>query len=256
MYPDNDEYRLIFNQRAGSYHQAMIDCPFARDPEFQAMAEFAAVMPGDRVCDMPSGGGYLNRFLDPDADIISIETSYEFANLAPPRGNRNILLCEFDNIPLASDSIDKIICLAALHHVIDKQPFFNEAFRIIKPGGTLCLADVQKGSGIVDFLDIFVDQHNSMGHQGHYLDENSGTELQNAGFSPVAAVSKDYGWRFDSLPEMGRFCKMLFGIDQAGEDVVLEGIRNYLGTGQDGRIWYLNWGLYFLKAEKPARTGT
>jgi hypothetical protein len=50
---------------------------------------------------------------------------------------------------------------------------------------------------------------------------------------------------------MGRFCHLLFGIDKANPDQVVEGIQKHLGYAVENNECRMNWELFFIHAKKP-----
>ena len=250
MYKD---YRDIFNQRGVLYHQAMMRYPQARRHEFEAAIATADLQHGHILCDVPSGGCYISRFLEQDIKLFSIETSTEFIHCATSHPANNTLVCEdLSHISLLSNTVDRAISLAGSHHLTNRPGFYSEVCRILRPGGVFCLADVREGSGVDGFLNVFVDQHNSMGHNGDFLRERTRTELEAAGFRVTWAEPKAYHWLFDDVPQMVDCCRCLFGIDQATDAQILAALEHYLGFTSLAAGVGLNWELYFFKAVKPA----
>ena len=244
-------YPEIFNQRGNLYHQGMQKYPLARQQEFHHILRLAEIQAGDVICDSPAGGCYLSNFIEPEVKIISIETSSEFIRHAQKQDNNVTLVCEtLSELPLLAESLDRMISLAGLHHVDNKLGFYRESYRLLKAGGILAIADVQKGTGVAEFLNIFVDQYNSMGHQGDFFDKSTKDELENIGFKVTFNASISYHWQFDSLDNMIEYCQLLFGIDRADRTTILEGIKQYLGYHLRDNQYYLNWELCFFKAIK------
>jgi SAM-dependent methyltransferase len=248
-----DTYRDIFNQRGASYHAAMMRYPKARQEEFEWAIRYAQLTDGARVCDIPSGGCYLQDWLSQSVDLVAVETSDEFVACAGnTEDSYTILVCDsLGDVPLESDSVDRAISLAGSHHLEDRPAFYGEVQRILKPRGIFALADVQEGSGADGFLNTFVDQHNSMGHKGDFLRPDTAQELEAAGFEVLQQAPVDYHWRFDARDHMVEFCKLLFGIDQASDDQILHAIEHYLGYEELDRTVCMNWSLFFFQAMKP-----
>jgi cyclopropane fatty-acyl-phospholipid synthase-like methyltransferase len=246
-----DDYKQIFEQRAWSYHKAMVEFPHARDNEFLEMARLADVGPGDTVVDIPSGGGYLHRFLDSSARIIAQESCPDFVRHIHGYSNAEIMSCDMEALPLEDATVDRVISLAAVHHVLDKRSFFSEMHRVLKPGGKFCLGDVWVDTPVATFLNGFLDKHNSMGHKGMFLGPETAADLEAVGFTVEVAESRPYGWQFRSREDIGYFCKLLFGIDLADEQIVTDAIEDILGIEKRGEWWEMNWELYFIRAGRP-----
>jgi SAM-dependent methyltransferase len=243
-------YRDIFQKRGHLYHQAMTLYPWARAEEFHHILRMADLQDGDIVCDIPSGGGYLRIFVERTVSLLHIETSEVFADLCLSNGVSNVMLATMEDIPFGNGSVDKVLSLAALHHVDKKERFFSEANRILKKGGTLTIADVRAHSTASEFLDGFVNAHNTMGHKGNYIHDKTQGDLVKNGFAIMQSTPILFHWEFDTPQAMGRFCQMLFGIDNADSAQIVEGIQKHVGysAGRSGCL--MNWELFFINARK------
>jgi ubiquinone/menaquinone biosynthesis C-methylase UbiE len=56
-------------------------------------------------------------------------------------------VAELDQLPLADDSVDVIVCALALVHVPRLQPALAEFARVLRPGGDLVISDVHHQKG-------------------------------------------------------------------------------------------------------------
>ena len=161
-----DTYEEIFAARAGSYQHAMEMLPGARDREFLAMIEPLQGITGKTVCDMPAGGGYLHRHLPGDVRYVAVEPSETFIANCPTEPGCSALRAPIERVPLETGSVDHVVSLAGLHHCPDLGAVFREMRRLVRNGSTVVIADVEQGSGPAEFLNIYVDKHNPLGHRG------------------------------------------------------------------------------------------
>ena len=246
------EYQDIFDRRGGMYHQAMMKYPLARQQEFEQVIQLSDLQDDQIICDVPSGGCYLKNFIQQKVKLFSVETSEQFLRCSQPSEENNTLLCQdLGHISLMDETIDRAISLAGSHHLENRPAFYQDVRRILKPGGIFCLADVCKGSGVDGFLNTFVDQHNSMGHEGDFLDDTTQLELRQAGFDVPLSQVMAYHWHFQTIAAMVDGCRLLFGIDQASHDQILGAISDYLGYQATHEGCLMNWELYFFQAVKP-----
>jgi SAM-dependent methyltransferase len=243
-------YREIFAARGDRYHRAMTLHPHARREEFRLVSQLAQVEPGQIVCDLPSGGGYLDAFFPSAVKVLHVETSEVFAQLCRLNGRSNIFLSALDCLPFQRNSVDRIVSLAALHHVADKPSLFRESYRLLRPGGTLCIADVWAGSSVADFLDGFVNDYNSMGHKGAYIDAGTAVQLQEAGFTIGRHFMATFPWRFESIAAMTGFVQLLFGVDRATEPEIVHFVGKYLGFWPGQNRSDITWELCLMQAVK------
>ncbi|MEC8522856.1 MAG: class I SAM-dependent methyltransferase [Pseudomonadota bacterium] len=251
-----EDYASIFNARADAYHEAMRRWPDARDAEFTTLFKGMSLKTGMHVIDVPSGGGYLARYLPNDVSLHHLETSELFARLFEEEAHSGSIhplsLCELEKLPEPDNSTDLACSLAGLHHIEDKTPLFKELFRVLKPGGVTRIADAHSDSATAAFLDGWMGNHNSMGHHGWYLNESTLDTLREIGFTDVTAVNEEYHWVFNSEQEAAAYCKRLFGIDLASTEETEATIRELLGfdTLENGQVG-MRWSLYYLSAYKP-----
>lgn len=242
-------YSEIFNKRGDWYHEAMGRWPDARANEFFSAIRIADIRPGERVCDVPSGGGYLNRFLSVPAAITSVETSSAFLGYIP-RKNHKILAKDLDSIPMDSESMDKVISIAGLHHLSNLEGFFQEVRRILKPNGACCIADVREGSRVDSFLNGFVNQFNSLGHEGRFFTNQTNALMNECGLAVEQAGAVSYPWNFSTTEDMVSFCRFLFGLDKGSDAEILQGIGNTVGYAHRNGKVEMNWELQFIRATR------
>ena len=236
-----DSYIDIFTERARDYHLAMTTSPLARDTEFRAMIEPIANGPEGLVCDIPSGGCYLPRYLPGGMRYIGVEPVDDFLNSGPR--SHDVVKASFDDIPLPGGSVDYVVSLAGLHHEDRLAPVFAEMRRLLRQGGRAIIADVAVGTPPAGFLNGFVARHNPLGHDGRFLDQETKPALEATGIEVTEDQIIDVPWAFDSLGEAAAFCGKLFGIAGAGREEILDALAEEIGfTEEDGRI-RLRWQL-------------
>ena len=238
-----NDYSQIFSQRALQYHLAMQSYPHARDAEFQAILQDLPTTAID-ILDVPSGGGYLQAYLSAEKRLQSCDFSAGFASEAVPLGSPA-------HLPFPPASFDAVLSLTGLHHVTvsNQIVFLSECGRVLRPGGRLIVGEVLLGSAVDAFLNLFVDQHNSQGHQGEFFGEHFQASLRASGFSNIKYAVRHYYWRFDDVDAMVFYCRNMFGIDKASDQQIQQGLLDYLNYQEnaDGSI-RLPWQLVFFQA--------
>ncbi|MGY6586735.1 MAG: methyltransferase domain-containing protein [Wenzhouxiangella sp.] len=249
------DYQAIFEQRGSRYDAAMRRYPLARQAEFEMITEPLRLAPGQKLADIPAGGGYLADYLPEHIERLSVEPATGFAapedNYKQKHKQARQLCCRIHQVPLGDQQLDAIISLAGLHHEPDRRRFYREAFRLLRPHGQLIIADGVVGSPVADFLNGFVDRHNPDGHQGDFLDEHDLAAIQQAGFSVDSSHTCQYPWRFPDSTAAVSFCRDLFGL-ACDDATLLDGLKRELNLRAEGPGWVLDWSLWRIVAHRPA----
>jgi tocopherol O-methyltransferase len=113
----------------------------AADALIDLVAERLRVGPGHALCDIGCGYGATGRRLASrfGADVTGVTVSAAQCAIAaarsPTAGAMNVLLRDWQANGLPSEIFDRAYAIESTEHMADKQRVFDEAFRVLKPGG-------------------------------------------------------------------------------------------------------------------------
>jgi ubiquinone/menaquinone biosynthesis C-methylase UbiE len=122
----------------------------SRRRTFGRLVGLAGVRPGDRVLDLGCGPGYLTALAaaaaSPGGSAVGVDPSVPMVEQA--RRLRGGGSCSFEvgraeALTAADGSFDVVVSSLAVHHIPEpaRATAFAEAFRVLRPGGRVLLAD-------------------------------------------------------------------------------------------------------------------
>ncbi len=160
---------------------------------------FGVIKEGDVVLDLGSGAGVdcflASNIVGERGRVIGVDMTPEMVERAKANagnnGYRNVdfRLGEIENLPVESASVDVIISNCVINLSTDKPAVFREAWRVLKPGGTLMVSDIVLLEDLPDYLKGSVEAYAGCiagaVRKDEYLDA-----IKNAGFEEISVVGE------------------------------------------------------------------
>lgn len=122
----------------------------------------AALKPGETVLDLGSGPGLDALFaankVGLAGKVIGVDMTLEMVERARTNaekaqaGNVRFELAQIECLPLDNDSIDVAISNCVINLSPDKAAVYRELFRVLRPGGRICISDVLLTRNIPDSM--------------------------------------------------------------------------------------------------------
>ena len=159
----------------------------------------ASLKEGETVLDLGSGAG-IDCFLaaakvGKDGKVIGVDMTPEMIE----RGRQNVeksdyqnvefRLGEIENLPVADSSVDVIISNCVINLSPDKKKVFEEAFRVLRPGGRLMVSDItllkELPQKVMDSVDAYIGCISGAIEKDLYLDL-----IIEAGFADVRVLDE------------------------------------------------------------------
>jgi arsenite methyltransferase len=210
---------------------------------------FAAVKPGEMVLDLGSGAGLdvllASKKVGPNGKVIGLDMTSEMIEKAKGNASKagatnvEFRLGEMEDMPVEDESMDWIISNCVINLSPDKRKVFQEAFRVLRPGGRMLVSDIV-AEGIPEELKGYLWSSCI----GGALDESSYLRvIRKAGFGEVRIVSRlDYD-------EM-----MIRGLMDTGCLDLPEEVKKRID--QSGREWNVKISSVQVSAKKTGKAWT
>ncbi len=159
----------------------------------------ASIEEGETVIDLGSGAG-IDCFLaakkvGESGKVIGVDMTPEMLDRARSNAkngnveNVEFRLGEIDNLPVADNTADLIISNCVINLAPDKKRVFEEAFRVLKPGGRVMISDIVLLGELPEALKASKEAYVGC-ISGAILKEDYLQAIKEAGFERVEVVGE------------------------------------------------------------------
>lgn len=172
----------------------------------------AALSQGETVLDLGSGGGFdaflAAREIGPSGKVIGVDMTPTMISKARENAqkagfeNVEFRLGEIEHLPVADNSVDVIISNCVINLSPNKSQVFQDAFRVLKPGGRLAISDVVASCEMPEEMKNDLELYSGC-MAGASLISDLEKYMRDSGFSKIKITPKDESKEFikDWAPE-------------------------------------------------------
>jgi len=162
----------------------------------------ASLREGETVLDLGCGAGFdcflAANMVGKSGKVIGVDMTPEMIEKARDNakkgnyGNVEFRLGEVENIPVANRSVDVVISNCVINLSPDKRRVFEEAFRVLKPGGRLMISDIvllkKLSDSVKNSVEAYIGCISGAAMRDEYLEA-----IRSAGFHDVKIIEeKDF----------------------------------------------------------------
>lgn len=159
----------------------------------------ASLQAGQTVLDLGAGAGFdafiAARAVGPTGRVIGVDMTPEMVAKARANAKKggytqvDFRLGQLEALPVADASVDVIISNCVINLCPDKRPVYQEAFRVLRPGGRLAVSDVVAREELSDEVKRDLALHSGC-LAGATLQDDLQRILGEAGFRDVVIRAK------------------------------------------------------------------
>lgn len=184
------KYQMVYNQLAALY------------PKSGAELD---------VLDMGCGPGNMTDYLTGFGDVVGSDLSEDALVYSKTRGNDKLFMGLGESLPLKDETFDLLVALDVLEHIDEEARATEELYRVIRPGGRLCMT--------VPAYQFLWGKHDDMyGHKRRYTAGEVRRKLSSAGF----VIEKLTYFEAPFVPPLLVFRKLknLLNMKDGGDDFI------------------------------------
>jgi len=163
----------------------------ARLGELSMVADTIAVKsaPGAKILEIAPGPGYLSIELAKRGfDVTGVELSSDFVDIEKKNAAEAGVIVDFRQgnasaLPLPDMSFDFLVCMAAFKNFSEPQQAMSEMFRVLAPGGTALIIDMNRDNTDEDIEEAMRDYPDMKGFDRWFVKLSFKTFLKNGAYN-------------------------------------------------------------------------
>ncbi len=151
------DYRVMWSRRSRAVHFGYYDEHADKHAAAlhnlnRVLADLAGIVPGERILDAGCGWGNACIWLAQQRQVSATGISIVAAQIIDCQkfalknkiANVEFLQADFCQLPFADGSFDVVWACESVCHAERKPDFYREAYRVLKPGGRLVMAEYMR----------------------------------------------------------------------------------------------------------------
>ncbi len=159
----------------------------------------ANIQLGETVVDLGSGAGFdafiVSKNVGTEGKVIGIDLSDDMLKLARKNAakgkyqNVNFIKGDIEALPLDDEVSDHVISNCVINLSLNKDKVYQEAYRVLKPGGKISVSDIVLEKELPNFVKDSLAAHVACVSGAEKLEDYL-QYVKDAGFKDVKVVSK------------------------------------------------------------------
>jgi ubiquinone/menaquinone biosynthesis C-methylase UbiE len=145
----NSDWKQYFDQKASTHGASVKSSDYFDDSSFfvqrDHLLNWIGPLAGKKILDAGCGVGAFSEPWVADNEVFGVDYSAKSLEFAAGRGLRT-LTGDLSALPFEAGMFDLVVCIGVIQLIENYQPVVAELARVTKPGGTLLIQTLHRGS--------------------------------------------------------------------------------------------------------------